>query len=299
MQLTADALKTRLHDTKEGLTANHFMDLADSIATAPLRLQRTLVPLTATGQTTLFTVPTGYKAVVFGANVYGNVLPTGSAKVSNLKIGTTANSYAEVLGLYGHDFNTSQTYTLLPVAAQRYLALQHNVPRLLSKTNVLLTAVAQTNLYTVPTGATARINEVILEGVTAQSGGTSSKLLIGTTGASYVELLNGATGHTFISGTATSLLAAGARFSSNSIYPASMSLSPVMDFAAASVIKADVSGTVVTAGAVSVELWGNLNTDGPQVFTAGSVIKADVSGSALVTTGSVYTELIAQLIPSE
>lgn len=132
-------------------------------------------------------------------------------------------------------------------------------PQLLSATTVLLTAVAQTSLLTVPTGMIAKITDVQLEGVVAQSGGTSSKLLIGTTGASYVELLNQSTGHTFISGTPTSLLGVGKGVRGQDLYPgATMSVVNTVSFAAAAAIKADVSGTVVTAGSVLVKLFGYL-----------------------------------------
>lgn len=131
--------------------------------------------------------------------------------------------------------------------------------RLLSRTTVLLTAVADTTLFTVPTAKTLKVDKVVIEGNTVQSGGTSSKLLIGTSGASFAELLNGSTGHTFISGTATSLLAVGSSFRVQDRYPlATASVADITSFTAASIIKADVSGTVVTAGAVWVELWGRL-----------------------------------------
>lgn len=132
-------------------------------------------------------------------------------------------------------------------------------PQLLSRTLVLLTAVAQTTLFTVPTGKTLKVTEVRIHGDTAQSGGTSSKLLIGTTGGSYAELLNGSTGHTFISGTATSLLATtGGVDGADLLAPATMSVVNTVSFAAGSVIKADVSGTVCTAGKVYVLLYGFL-----------------------------------------
>lgn len=129
----------------------------------------------------------------------------------------------------------------------------------LSRTLVLLTATGQTDLYTVPTGYTLVVDDIVLEGETAQSGGTSSKLLVGTTANSYNELFNGTTGHTFISGTATSLLAAGSRIKGEVIaQPATMSVANKKRVAAGSVIKADVSGTVVTAGKVYVEIHGYL-----------------------------------------
>lgn len=139
------------------------------------------------------------------------------------------------------------------------IGIDPEASRLISRTLVLLTAVADTVLFTVPTAKTLKVEKVVLEGNTVQSGGTSSKLLIGTSGASFAELLNGSTGHTFISGTATSLLAVGSSFRVQDRYAlASASVADITSFAAAAVLQADVSGTVVTAGKVWVELWGRL-----------------------------------------
>lgn len=133
------------------------------------------------------------------------------------------------------------------------------VTQRLCRVSVPLTAAAQTTLYTVPTGYTLVVDDVVIEGQTTISGGTSSKLLIGTTANSYNELLKGTTGHTFTSGTATTLLAVGARIRGETLAaPANASTANAKRVAAASVIKADVSGTVVTAGAVYVEIWGHL-----------------------------------------
>lgn len=297
VQTNPDTLK-RLLNENAGETKDNYMHLVDTVLAGEQRSSRTLVPLTAAAQTTLYTVPTGYKYICAGVNIVGNAAQTGAGKASTLKVGTAANSYSEMLDT-GHTFTVGKPLTLAPANKHLPLFFTRTRPRLISRTLVLLTAVAQTTLYTVPTGATLRVEEVVLEGETAMSGGTSSKLLLGTTANSYVELMNGATGVTFTAGTATSLLAAGARISATYGLPgfATMSLGMVQEFAAATVLKADVSGTVLTAGKVYVELWGNLDTDGPKEFAAGDVIKADVSGAALCTAGSVYVELIGRLIP--
>lgn len=129
----------------------------------------------------------------------------------------------------------------------------------LCRTLVSLTAVAQTNLFTVPTGYKLYVDEVIIEGQTAQSGGTSSTLKVGTTANSYGELLNGTSGHGFVAATGTTLLAVGRRVKNSDLYPpANMSVAYNRSFAAGDIVKADVSGTVLTAGAVYVELIGRL-----------------------------------------
>lgn len=137
--------------------------------------------------------------------------------------------------------------------------LKTNNPRMLCRTLVSLTAAANTNLILVPTGRTLKVSDVWLEGQTAQSGGTSSKLLIGTSGNSYNELLNGSTGHTFVAATGSTLISVGQRMRPTDLYPpASMSVVQTGSFAAGSQIAANVSGTVLTAGAVYVELYGFL-----------------------------------------
>ena len=131
-----------------------------------------------------------------------------------------------------------------------------SAPRVIAEVSVPLTAAATTPLFTVPAGYRYEHDDVALVGVTAQSGGTSTTLKIND-GTS--QLLNGSTGHVFISGTATSLLAAGAKLISQNLYPpATMSVAPVQNFAAGTVINAVTSGTVVTAGAVKVQLIGKL-----------------------------------------
>jgi hypothetical protein len=297
VQYAPSTLK-RLLNENHGESWQNSNDLVDTILAGSHRVNRTLVDLTTAAQTTLYTVPEGYKFVCHGVNLVGQTAQSGAGKASTLKVGTAANSYAEMLG-GGHILEVLNKMSLVGVNSHLPLFFNKLMPRMLSRTLVLLTAVAQTTLYTVPASTNAHIEAVVLEGDTAQSGGTSSKLLIGTTANSYVELLNGATGHTFISGTATSLLAAGARVNATYGLPGqtTMSLANSPRFVAGDVIKADVSGTVVTAGKVWVELWGNLDTDGPKEFAAGDVIKADVSGSALLTAGKVYAELFGRLIP--
>lgn len=296
--LSFSDLLAEANDTKYETNFQNWKNILETVASGTLMSPLVSVDLTTAAQTTLMTVPTGYSAIVHGAEILGVTAQSGSAKASTLKIGTTSGSYNEVLGEVGHEFRVGAAQTLIAAAQRQRMRLDRKIPRLLSRTLVLLTAAAQTTLYTVPTGANAFVNEVVLEGDTAQSGGTSSKLLVGTTGNSYAELLNGTTGHTFTSGTATSLLAVGARVSGTNGLPGqtTMSLANKPSFVAADVIKADVSGTVVTAGKVYVELWGNLDTDGPKVFTAGSVIKADVSGSALCTGGAVKVGLLYSLV---
>ncbi len=124
---------------------------------------------------------------------------------------------------------------------------------------VLLTATGATTLFTVPTGRQYNATNVIIYGVTAMSGGTSSTLKVGTSTASYVELLNNSTGIVFTAATATSLLATGSYIDTNSFkVPANASVANVSVFAAGTVIGASVSGTVLTAGKVNVELLGYL-----------------------------------------
>lgn len=136
--------------------------------------------------------------------------------------------------------------------------------RELNKTAVDLTVVGQTTLFTVPTGYDLYVTEVELEGKATQSGGTTSVLKIGTTDGSYAELCNGSSGHSFTSGTATTLLANGARAPLFDIYELSaMNAARTTKFASGSVIKADVSGgSPVTAGQVYVCLQGFLRPSG-------------------------------------
>lgn len=132
-------------------------------------------------------------------------------------------------------------------------------PSRLCRVLVDLTAVAQTTLYTVPDGYKLYVDDIQLEGGTTQSGGTSSKLLIGTTTGSYAELLNGSTGHTFVAATATTLLPAAKRSKAWDIYEqTNMNDGITRSFTGGTVLKADVSGTVLTAGTVYVELYGRL-----------------------------------------
>lgn len=132
--------------------------------------------------------------------------------------------------------------------------------RLLARATVDLTANATTTLFTVPSGSTAHITNVWLEGGTIPSGGTSTVLKVGNTSA--YSLLNGSSGYTFASGTATSLLAALARVEASHLYNLAdadvgkASLFPVKSFAGAKTIGYNTSGTNVTAGTVILELYG-------------------------------------------
>lgn len=152
------------------------------------------------------------------------------------------------------------TKTYNDAAGTLTLTHPYTTNKLLCRQLVSLTTAAQTSLMTVPTGKTAYINSVVVEGQTTISGGTTSVLKVGTTAGSYGELLNSTTGHSFTSGTATTLLAVGKRVNTNDLYPPTgMSTARAQSFAATTVLQADVSGgTPVTAGAVYVELWGYL-----------------------------------------
>jgi len=156
--------------------------------------------------------------------------------------------------------NQNESFTLTSDGTNWFsLESAYGATKRLCRTLVSLTAVADIPLFTVPAGRTARIDKVILEGQATMSGGTSSKLKIGVTGNSFNDIL-GSAGITFVSATGTTLLAIGQRIDPLDVgdVPASVSVGPTGSFAAASVIQADISGTVVTAGAIYVELWGNL-----------------------------------------
>lgn len=129
-------------------------------------------------------------------------------------------------------------------------------PRVVAEVAVPLTAAATTPLFTVPAGYRYEHDDVAIIGVTAQSGGTSTVLKIND-GTS--QLLNGSSGHTFVSATAATLLAAGAKLIGQALYPpAAMNAAATQNFAAGTTINAVTSGTVVTSGAVSVQLIGKL-----------------------------------------
>lgn len=131
--------------------------------------------------------------------------------------------------------------------------------RRIARQTVSLTAAADTTVFTVPAGYRLHVTDVILEGVVAQSGGTASTLKLGTVSGSYGELLNSTTGHAFTSATATTLLPASRRAHVWDIYEmTNMNDARNTIFAPGSVIVANVSGTVVTAGSIAVELWGVL-----------------------------------------
>lgn len=293
-------MQERMNETQAQIGNHQYTDLLDYIGGANSgRLCRVAVDLTAAAQTTLFTVPSGYKLIAQGVNLVGKTVQSGSAKESLIKVGTSGNSYQELLDA-GHLIQADYAATV--VAANKHLPFMfnRNTPRLLSRTLLDLTATGQSTLYTVPTDRTAVVNHVILEGNTAMSGGTSSKVVIGTTGSSYDELLDGTNGLTFTSGTASSLLAVGARLDSRFLPGlTSVSTAPQPTFSSSASIRANVTGTVLTAGDIYVELWGNLDDDGPKEFAGGTVIQADVSGSALLTAGEVYAELYGRLVAGE
>lgn len=129
----------------------------------------------------------------------------------------------------------------------------------MNKTAVALTAAAQTTLFTVPDGYDLYIEDIIVEGKTAQSGGTGSILKVGA--AAALNQLNETSGHTFTSATATTLIAANDRRSMRDLYPgaAMNSLTPEK-IAGGTAVVADVTAStaVVTAGEVYVELVGFL-----------------------------------------
>ncbi len=313
---------TELNDTQQSRGNSSFADLIDFIAgNSTMRLNRTLLDLTTAATPTLFTVPAGYKCQVDEVWFEGSVVPTGSTKLITASIGTTANSYNELLSGSngGYPFDTTRNESLLAngtriKASELWPALQlfnpkvaglnnSQPPVLLSRTLIDLTAAASTNLIATTASQTIVVDHVMLEGQTTMSGGTSSKLLIGTSGASDVELLNNSTGVTFTSGTATSLLAVGARINiTDSIaLPTSMSTANLPYIAASKTLEATVSGTVVTAGKVYVEIWGWLQQNIIQrassyLFDTGAVIKASLVGATAPTAGAAYCELWGRLI---
>lgn len=77
------------------------------------KLGPTTVSLIATGQTTLFTVPTGRTFKLTKTNIESLATMSGGTS-SVLKIGTTANSYAEILSSSGITFVAATATTLLP-----------------------------------------------------------------------------------------------------------------------------------------------------------------------------------------
>lgn len=137
-----------------------------------------------------------------------------------------------------------------------------NNGNILAVVDVSLIAAAQTTLYTVPTGKALIVTQLQILGKTVSTGSTkTSTLKIGTTAGSYAELLNGATGMVQATATASSLLADGAVLDVNGFYPpANVAAAGVSKFAAATVLKADVStaGALPTTGAVTVIVRGCL-----------------------------------------
>ena len=131
---------------------------------------------------------------------------------------------------------------------------------MLSRTVVDLTSTGTTNLLLVPSDTILLITDIWLEGKTAQTGGTASTLKVGVSGT--LDQLNTTSGHAFTSASATTLLPVGQRMKVSSLYaPSNMNDVLTKSYAAASQLIADVSGTVVTAGEVYVEIWGTLIED--------------------------------------
>lgn len=131
----------------------------------------------------------------------------------------------------------------------------------MNKTTVALTAVAQTTLFTVPSGYDLYITDILIEGKTAISGGTGSILKVGA--AAALNQLNETNGHTFTSATATTLIPAADRRSMHDLYALS-----------------------------------NMNGSTAEKITGGTAVVADVTAStAVVTAGEVYVELVGFLRP--
>lgn len=129
------------------------------------------------------------------------------------------------------------------------------------RTLVSLTSVATPTLFTVPDGYDYYHDNIVVEGAVAQSGGTSSVLKVGKSGA--LNFLNETTGHTFVAATATTLIAVADRRSMNDLYGiANMNGSTIEKVAGGTAVVADVSGTVLTAGSVYVECFGFLVPQG-------------------------------------
>jgi hypothetical protein len=78
-------------------------------------LSRVDVSLTATGQTTNYTVPAGKTLIITGCQLLGKTAVTGVLKAATIKVGTQAGSYAELLGALGITFDTTLSSTLLAV----------------------------------------------------------------------------------------------------------------------------------------------------------------------------------------
>jgi len=131
------------------------------------------------------------------------------------------------------------------------------------RTLVDLTVAANTTLVTLPEGYDFYLNDVVLEGHTAISGGTGSILTVGKSGA--MNFVNETSGHTFTSATPATLIAANDRRSMAALYPMSnMNGYTVEKVAGGTALIATVAAStaVVTAGKVWVEVFGHLVPQG-------------------------------------
>lgn len=130
-------------------------------------------------------------------------------------------------------------------------------PVLLSRTVVDLTSAAQTTLFTVPAGRTLKVSKVVFEGKVLPTGSTKvATVKIGTTAGSYIDGPVAGTASVFDT-SGNKLLAVGERYSPAESYNTG-NTGRSSSFAAASVIKADVStaGALPTTGEIYVELYG-------------------------------------------
>lgn len=162
---------------------------------------------------------------------------------------TPSSTFAEI---FAFDANSDQLPAFITDGGK-----VRTMQPIISRTVVDLTSTGTTNLFLVPSSSIFLLTDIWLEGKTAQTGGTSSTLKIGVSGT--LDQLNTTTGHTFTAATATSLLPVGQRMKVSSLYaPSNMNDILTKSFSASAQLLADVSGTVVTAGEVYVELWGTL-----------------------------------------
>lgn len=162
---------------------------------------------------------------------------------------TPSSTFAEI---FNFDVNSDQIPTFVTDAGS-----VKTMVTMLSRTAVDLTSTGTTNLFLVPSSTILLLTDIWLEGKVAQSGGTASTLKIGVSGT--LDQLNTTSGHAFTSASATTLLPVGQRMKVSSLYaPSNMNDILTKSFAATNQLIADVSGTVVTAGQVYVELWGTL-----------------------------------------
>lgn len=144
-------------------TANGALTNLGIPAVLPARLARVSVPLTAAGQTALYTVTTGKTLYVTDVFVEGQTAITGAVKTATVTIGTSGNSYSELLTVAGYSFVTATAATLLAVGS----------------------AVRGTDLIAVASASVARVR-VFASGTTLQV--NVAGVAPPTGGAVYVEL---------------------------------------------------------------------------------------------------------------